>query len=179
LQPLVDLARGKGREYVIYSPDLGSVARSVQLANLLGVKVGVKPKMRLPTGESIIVTPDAEFVQKVILQHPDVKFIFDENELKGMHACIREDEVATGGTANQTAQNLIKKGVKEVDFCATHTVCTPSWKRKFFEAEPFSHVFVGDTIPRDYRKTTGGKITGISMSFEIAQQLIQVMANIK
>jgi len=170
----VERAHQEGREFYVYSPDLGSVTRALVLAKELGVKLAVTPKHRLPTGK-VEMIQDPDIIERLCQQHKTDLIIADD-QLSGATVVMCDDEVATGGTAKLTAQRLVNEiGAYEVLFYATHPVCTPGWKRVFVADNAFTHIFLGNTIPRGYEKATGGKITEVDLSQVIAQQLFKVM----
>ena len=96
--------------------------------------------------------------------------------VKNSDFAIREDETSTGSTANQTAVYLkCKMEAHHVFLCATHPVCTPCWKRKLLDGNPFENIFLGNTIPRPYQKRTGGEVTTVDMSLSIATRLFEIL----
>ena len=111
----------------------------------------------------------------------DIEIVFADEKLAGAEVCIREDEAATGGTANGSGHKLLRLGAYKVHFCVTHPVCTPGWKRKLFSNNPFDLVMFGNTIERHnrYKSTTGGIVTRIDLSKVIAHKLFEVMKSIK
>ncbi len=179
LMPLAEKAREEGREFYVHAPDIGSIPRAVTLAKILGAKVSANPKERLPNGETRIIEDPAEL--EAIQKQYDVEIVFADKNLVGAEVCIREDEVASAGTATKSGQKLLRLGAYKVHFCATHPVCTPGWKRQMFTSNPFELIMFGNTIERHnrYKYTTGGIVQRMDVSKVIAHQLFEVMKKIK
>jgi phosphoribosylpyrophosphate synthetase len=92
---------------------------------------------------------------------------------------MAEDEVDSGGTANNQARRLRKLGAAEVYMVFTHAVCTDPWRRKLFgEENPFSQVIVTDTIARGPKKKTGGKIHDVSIASTMASGTFKLLSDI-
>lgn len=176
---LAEKAKEEGREFYVHAPDIGSIPRAISLAEILKAKVSANPKERLPNGTTRIIEDPTELEE--IQKQYKVEIIFADEKLEDAEVCIREDEVATGGTANKAGHKLLRLGVHQVHFCATHPVCTPQWKRKLLDHNPFTRVMFGNTIERHnrYKFTTGGIVTRVDMSKVIAHQLFEVMKGIK
>jgi len=160
--------------FFVYSPDLGSVPRAVSLARELGVSVAFNSKDRNHQGETSF---DDNFdIDELNARYPDVEIVTAGENMRGARACMREDEVSTGGTANRTGGHLIETlGIEKLIFCATHAVCTPGWKRKFVDKSPFHTVYLGNTIDRGYNNSTGGRITTVDVSQVIAVRLTSIL----
>jgi len=174
LRLLVELAKEDGRKFYIYALDEGSIPRAIALAKLLNVPIAVNLKNRKHDGttERVINT---EIIKQLSKQY-GVELVEVNESLVGASFCIREDELSTGGSA-QDAGLFLRNKIKahELFFCVTHSVCAPGWKRKLIYVNPFDNIFVGDTIPRGYRNSTGGQMTSVSMAQGIAHQLIKVI----
>jgi ribose-phosphate pyrophosphokinase len=179
LLSLAEKANEEGREFYVHAPDVGSIPRAISLAEILGAKVSANPKERLPNGTTRIIEDPAELA--AIQKQYKIEIAFADEKLAGAEVCIREDEVATGGTANKAGHKLLELGVHQVHFCATHPVCTPQWKRKLLSNNPFKVMMFGNTIERHnrYKFTTGGIVTRMDMSKVIAHQLFEVIKGIK
>jgi len=163
--------------FIIYSPDKGSVARAVSLAKILGTKVIVSPKERLESGE-VKILQDESFVKEMQKIYPDVEILLcSKNNVRGKYMLIREDERSTGGTAKKNAKYLNSLGAEAVSFCATHPVPVNNWKREFFDGDCFDRIFFGNTIPRPYEHKTGGRVTSVDMAPPIALKLFEVLKN--
>ncbi len=177
LRVFVDVAKDAGREFLLYSPDGGRIEATAKLAKELGVGIIADLKGRAHDGK--VKTINIKNKLKKLSKKHGVKIMLPDKHVKGASIGIREDEKSTGGTANIVGRRLTKLGAYEVIFCATHPVCAPGWKRKLIDKCSFTAIFSGNTIPRNYEKSTGGKITTIHMSNVIAQRLLRVMHSIK
>ncbi|MCL1924775.1 MAG: ribose-phosphate pyrophosphokinase [Defluviitaleaceae bacterium] len=87
-------------EVIIASPDLGSVGRARNLAELLNVSISIVDKRRHKEDESEVLN--------II------------GDIKGKIAILTDDEIDTAGSITNAAQALIESGAKEVYACATH-----------------------------------------------------------
>jgi phosphoribosylpyrophosphate synthetase len=165
----------------IYSPDLGSIGRAVELARILNCPVLFNEKNRAINSDTTVIDPvsDEESVKLVsrLRKLYDFENInYGTSELvNGRIVVMTEDEVASGGTANGTAKRLMRLGVKSVFLLATHAVLTPGWRNKLFSDDPFGKVILTNTIPRGYEKRTGGKIYDISLGGPFASKLYQAL----
>ena len=178
LRPLVELARREGREFYVYSPDNGSIMRSIILAKELGVGVAAGSKERSAKGNIELVDNSDEIKAKLVRLSEEygIKIIADLGQLKGCDVCVREDEIESGDTSSKTGKFLKEKiQIHRMYFCVTHTVLTSGWRRKFLDDMLFDNVFVGNTIPRDYPKKTGGIFTTVDMSQVIGNKLFEVL----
>jgi ribose-phosphate pyrophosphokinase len=72
-------------------------------------------------------------------------------EVEGMKALIVDDEVDTAGTLANGVNMLLKRGAKEVYFCATHPILSgPATER--IAASPVKEVVVTDSLPVPEKK---------------------------
>lgn len=172
-----------GLPAVIYSPDRGSLERTVALAKSLGLSVIFHPKKRLATGQIDIdgaISPDTlEYIDQLIrLQKIDIKWEDCASSINGAIVIIRDDELDTGRTAASNARYCLSLGAKHVIFVVTHTCCSPGWREEVADPDtsPFRLILAGDTIYRPYRNTTGGLIRTIDMSKVIGQALANLLA---
>jgi len=88
---------------IVVSPDAGSAKLAESYARKLGFPLAIMDKRRL--GDTDRVT-----VLNIV------------GDVKGKRAIVFDDEIATGGSLIETAQTLIKHGVKEICACAVHGV---------------------------------------------------------
>ncbi|MCK4554361.1 ribose-phosphate pyrophosphokinase [Candidatus Parcubacteria bacterium] len=177
LKVLVDMAYKHNRKFFIYSPDAGSIGRAVPLAKKLGVTVAINFKERAHTGKVKKGKDPTEAELKKLKEKYEIEIIVANEKLKGADVAMREDEITTGNTA-RTAGLYLKNelGVNELTFIATHPVCVSGWRRRFIDNTPFNHIYFGNTIPKDYRKSTGGKATRVDMSQVIGSQLYEIIS---
>jgi phosphoribosylpyrophosphate synthetase len=166
-----------------YAPDWGSIPRAVKLAKILNCPVVFSLKDRKLSTETSSLEVEAHEIEKIIKYFKD-KFNFDNIHfitpelIKDSIIVMVEDEVSTGGTANNTAQVIVSMGSRLFILLATHPVLTSGWKNKLFQKNPFAKVVMADSIPRGYAKSTGGKITDITLSELLASKLFQILKNI-
>lgn len=164
---------------ILYSPDGGSIPRAIELARLINGTVLFSLKERGLNNEIEIKEAEKEEISSIIENYQEKGFsdlnYANAESISGKSIVMIEDEVSTGGTANETAQNLKKYGATGIIFLATHPVLVSGWRRKLFDNNPFDKVIMGDTIPRDYEKSTGGLIHDVSMAEPLAQALYKAL----
>lgn len=161
--------------FVVDCPDEGSVHRAVSFARITGLPIyfGLKDRrndrnIHLTTNGDKI----AEYLEMFSQQYPDIKFV---TEVTNKIHCMYEDEVASGGTAMGRAKTLLRFGAAGVLLLATHGVLTPGWRRKLIDPKVFLKIFLGNTIPRPYRKSTGGVIIDVNVAKPLAEQVKNAM----
>ncbi len=71
----------------------------------------------------------------------------------------------------------MKSGAVAVYAALTHPVCSDGWKRKVFYRNPFTKIIMGNTIPRDTEKRTGGRVHDVSLTGPMASKIVQVLQN--
>lgn len=175
LRAYVDTAHEKGKEFLVYAPDKGSVLRAIELGRELKCRVIINLKKRQHDGEATIEQDDAQMLATLSEQH-NYPLEFATSEIvQGNYVCIRDDELSTGGTACTTGRRLKNLGAAWLCCCMTHAICAPGWKRKFFDSNPFDIIFFGNTVPRGYEKSTGGFITDIHASQVIGNKVWGVL----
>ncbi len=160
----------------IYSPDAGSVPRAIKLAKLLGCPVLFNLKNRGPNHSVTMVAAEEaeikaktkEFQEKY--NFSDISYAYADS-IKGMIIFIVEDEVSTGETANTAGQLIRKCEPLYLSILFSHGVLTPGWREKLFYKEPFDKVGMTDSIFRDNKKRTGGKIHDVFIDSVIAETI--------
>ncbi|PWB38662.1 MAG: hypothetical protein C3F02_03040 [Parcubacteria group bacterium] len=178
LSPLVETAHEQGRKFYVYAPDEGALVRAVDLAKTLKVKLVATLKRRDYKGD-LVIYKDLVRLQELSRQHSFPIAWADKRRIKGHDVCVRDDELATGSTAHKTGWYARKHlGANKVFFCASSAVCAPGWRRKFLRNTPFDHAFLGNCIPRDYPRSTGGHATTVHVSRPLGNQLFKIMAGI-
>lgn len=166
----------------VYSPDLGSVKRAVKMAKLLKCPVLFNLKNRLIYNETSIINADEAELKK-LMEELRIKYDYAEihyatsERIAGKIIIMVEDEVASGGTANNTGQLVKSKGAKSIFFFATHSVFTWGWKNKFLQENPFTKIIMADSIHRDYENRTGGLIVDVSLASPIASTLFKLLVS--
>ena len=175
----VEIAREEGRPVYIYSPDYGSIGRAVVLATILNVPVALNLKGRNHFGETSIVE-DEKLFEKIKKTYPDVEIVLaDAENMKDATVAMREDELSTGKTARMAGEGLREFKVRELYACFTHPVCAPGWKRNIIDKNPFDRILIGNSIPRDYPKSSGGHMTTVPMSNVMAQAVYRVIRKLE
>ena len=137
-------------DYVVVSPDFGSVGRCSILAEALGVKLVIVEKRRDDTGKPRVVN-----------------LIGD---VKGKRVILLDDVISSGSTLIEVANKLKAEGAGDIYACITH----PMFSEKAVDAivdSPISEVIVLDTIEVPMEKRHP-KIKRLSVA-ELFAQAIQ------
>jgi ribose-phosphate pyrophosphokinase len=114
-------------EFVVLSPDEGSIKKSLLYQQKLGGSLSVVDKRRA----SATVTK-----QEHLIGEP----------LEGKVAIIFDDMITTGGTVSGAAHVAKRFGARKVYACATHAVlCGPAIEN--LRSAPIEEIIVTDTIP--------------------------------
>lgn len=115
-----------GTEFMMVSPDAGSVKRTEKYANHLGVEMAIihKHRNRTNIAEAITVIGD----------------------VKGKHCLMTDDMIDTAGTVCSAADLLKKRGAAKVSVFATHGLfCGPAFDR--IKSSGIDMLAVTDTLP--------------------------------
>ena len=113
-------------DFVVVSPDLGSVTRARTFASRLDVPIAIIDKRR--------PKPNVSEVMNII------------GEIKDKRVILIDDMIDTAGTITNGATALKERGAKEVYACCTHAVLSgPAIER--IQNCPISELLVLDTIP--------------------------------
>ena len=167
----------------VYSPDLGSINRAVKLARVLNCHILFNEKKRGINRETSIVESKSDEIASLTKKlrekydFPEINYATPE-EINGKIVIITEDEVASGGTANDTGKRLVSFEAKMLFLLATHPVLTLGWKGRLFSKNPFDYVIMADSIERDIKKRTGGKIIDISLDSLFAAETYRLLNKI-
>lgn len=120
------------KEYVIVSPDIGSIGRAKEFAKELGnLGVAVINKFRPRPNECVVSN------------------IF--GNVKNKDAIIIDDMIDTAGTLCKAADFLLKEGAKSVIACATHGIFSGNAFDNL-ENSKFESIYILDTIPMNLEK---------------------------
>ena len=112
-------------DFVVVSPDVGSVARARKVATKLNVPMAIIDKRR----------PKAN----------QVEIMNVIGDVKGKTCLLVDDLIDTAGTICQGAEALYKTGAKEIYACCTHAVLSgPAMER--IEKSPIKKLVILDTI---------------------------------
>ncbi|MCL2202789.1 MAG: ribose-phosphate pyrophosphokinase [Defluviitaleaceae bacterium] len=120
-------AFGDLHDIVVVSPDLGSVARCNNFAELLDVPLAIVDKRRNPN------ISDKSSVANFI------------GDVKGKIAILLDDVITTGGSLCNAAEAVMENGAKAVYACVTHPVLSEDSVEKI-AAAPLKRLVVLDTI---------------------------------
>jgi ribose-phosphate pyrophosphokinase len=115
------------RDFVVLSPDEGSIKRALVFQKKLGGAIAIVDKRRSSATE----TKQANLIGA---------------SLEGKTAVIFDDMIATGGSVVGAAHVARKNGVRELYACATHAVlCGPAIDR--LREAPIKEIVLTDSIP--------------------------------
>ena len=112
-------------DFMVISPDLGSVKRSSSFAVSLGVPMAIVNKHRTEDNKNEVI-----------------HFIGD---VKGKTTILVDDQIASGTSICNAAFAAVENGAKEVYACITHPVLCGNATKKL-NASPIKELFVLDTI---------------------------------
>lgn len=150
---LASFLRGRiGRdneEYVVVSPDLGSVTRARNFASRLGCPLAIIDKRR---------------------QRANVCEVMNIiGDVKGKKVILVDDMIDTAGTLCANVRELKALGAGDIYVCATHGIFSGQAIQRLNDA-PIVECLVTDAIPVE----EGGKIKTISVAGEFAETISAV-----
>ncbi|MCK9268010.1 MAG: ribose-phosphate pyrophosphokinase [Alkaliphilus sp.] len=141
---------------VVVSPDLGSVTRARNFANLLDTSIAIIDKRRPHTNEAEVMN--------II------------GDIKDKNVILIDDIVDTAGTMVQGANALKELGARDVYACCTHPVLSgPAIKR--IQNSVIKELVVTDTIPLSKGKMIS-KIKVMSVAPIFAEAIRRIYKNI-
>ena len=139
-------------DFVVVSPDVGSVSRARTFANKVHMGLAIVDKRR----------PKANVceVMNVI------------GDVKGKTCILYDDMVDTAGSLCNAAQALVDNGAKAVYACATHGVLSgPALDR--IEASPIQELVLLNTIPLE-KNTPSNKIVQLNVAPIFARAIAHI-----
>lgn len=143
-------------EWVVVSPDVGSVGRARNFASRVDASLAIVDKRR-PKANAIEI-------MNVI------------GDVKGKTCLMVDDMIDTAGTICQGAEALVKNGAKEVYACCTHGVFSgPAMER--ITNSPIKELIVLDTIDMPESVKNNPKIKVISSAKAIAKAITAVYSD--
>jgi len=143
-------------DFVVVSPDLGSVTRARNYASRLNVPIAIVDKRR--------PKPNVSEVMNII------------GEIKGKKVILVDDMIDTAGTIVNGAKALKERGAVEVYACCTHAVLSgPAIDR--IEESPIKELVVLDTIPLAKEKQLD-KIKVLSVAPAFAEAIKRIDGDI-
>ena len=114
-----------GDDFIVVSPDIGSVTRSRKVAERLGCPMAIIDKRR----------PRANVMEVMNII----------GNVEGKRCLLVDDMIDTAGTIVQGAEALVSAGAKEIKACCTHAVLSgPAIER--LEKSPIDELVMLDTI---------------------------------
>jgi ribose-phosphate pyrophosphokinase len=116
---------GAMKDFVVVSPDLGSVSRASAFAAMMDVHLAICDKRR-PKDD---MTEVAHFI----------------GEVEGKNAILLDDELSSGGSLINAANTVLERGAKAVYACVTHPKLAGSAARRIAESR-LTELVVLDTI---------------------------------
>ncbi len=138
--------------FVIMSPDLGSVNRAREFAERVYAPLAIVDKRR--------PKPNSSEIMNII------------GDIEGKHVLIVDDLIDTAGTLVNAAVAVMERGAKSVSACATHAVLSgPAISR--IESSPLEEVVVLDTIQISEEKNIS-KLRVLSCAPAIAEALARI-----
>ncbi len=141
---------------VVVSPDIGSVTRARNFANILDAPIAIIDKRR--------PNPNESEVMNVI------------GDIKGKNVILIDDMIDTAGTIVQGAKALKGLGANDVYACCTHAVLSgPAIER--IQSSVIKELVVTDTIPlEDYKAIDKIKVRSVAEVF--AESIRRIYKNI-
>ncbi|MBE7027930.1 MAG: ribose-phosphate pyrophosphokinase [Ruminococcaceae bacterium] len=143
-------------DFVVVSPDLGSVTRARNYASRLNVPIAIVDKRR--------PKPNVSEVMNII------------GEIKDKKVILVDDMIDTAGTIVNGAKALKERGALEVYACCTHAVLSgPAIER--IENSPIKELVVLDTVPLSNDKKLD-KIKVLSVAPAFAEAIKRIDGDI-
>lgn len=150
LQRGVDLS-----QWVVATPDVGSVKLCRAYAQELGVDLIVVDKRRISAQE--------------------VETTAVTGCVDGRYVLLADDVLSTGSTLSSAAKACHERGAKGVVVAVSHGLFVgPALER--IETSPIEALYVGNTVPGNSHISTCGKIIPVSMAKAFARAILQICA---
>lgn len=172
---------GENKKIRIFAPDLGSIPRAIALAKCIsGAEVIYCLQVRSNGWEKKIQPADEKKISEIKDRFQFEHLYHIEDDLvRDAIIIIVEDEVSTGGTANDRAHDIVRCNPAAVYLMFTHAVCSPGWKGKLLKGNVFDKIFASDSIERDELKRTGGRICDVTTGRLFAEEVFFVLSTLK
>ena len=146
----------KNDDWVVVSPDVGSVGRARNFAASINCPLAIVDKRR----------PKANAIEVMNIV----------GDVSGKTCLMVDDMIDTAGTICQGAEALIKNGAKEVYACCTHGVLSgPALERLM--ASPIKEVAVLDTIDLADKLGACPKLTVLSVAKLFASAITKIYSD--
>ena len=146
---------GRGNEdFMVVSPDVGSVARARSFAQKLDMPLAIVDKRRQKANSSEVMN--------II------------GDVSGKNVILLDDMVDTAGSLCHAAEALVEVGgAREIYACASHGVLSgPALER--IEASPIKELILLDTVPYPAGKPMLGKIRYLSVAPLFAEAIERI-----
>ncbi|HOK08913.1 MAG TPA: ribose-phosphate pyrophosphokinase [Candidatus Hydrogenedens sp.] len=137
-------------DFVVVSPDMGSVARAREFASRLGLPLAIVDKRRPKENQSEVMN--------II------------GDVEGYHAILFDDMVDTAGTLVKAAYALKAHGALSVRACATHPVLSGK-AIKSIQESPIEEIFVCNSIELKPEAIDTGKFKVLTLAPLIAKAI--------
>jgi len=147
---------GKEKDYVVVSPDTGSVPRARGLAKRLNAGLAIVDKRR--------PKPNVSEVVNII------------GEVKDKDLIIFDDIIDTAGTIVNAAVRLLEEGAKSIQVCCTHGILSRNATEKL-EHSAIEKVILTDTIPLPKTAEESGKYTVLSVNKLLGEAIKRIHNN--
>lgn len=146
----------KNDDWVVVSPDVGSVARARNFASTINCPLAIVDKRR----------PKANAIEVMNIV----------GDVQGKTCLMVDDMIDTAGTICQGADALMANGAKEVYACCTHGVLSgPALER--LEASPIKEITVLDTIDMTEKIKNFPKIKVLSVAKLFAAAITRIYSD--
>ncbi len=142
--------RKYNENYVVVSPDMGSVARAREFASRLGLPLAIVDKRRPKENQSEVMN--------II------------GDVEGCHAILFDDMVDTAGTLVKAASALKACGALSVCACATHPVLSGQAVKSINDS-PIEEIFVCNSIELKDEARESGKFKVLTLAPLIAKAI--------
>ncbi len=146
------LMEKKIKNLVVVSPDAGGAARAREFAKLLNTSMALIDKRRPNQNEAQIMN--------II------------GDVEGKNVVLVDDMIDTAGTITLGAEELKRKGAKDIYVCATHGVLSPPAIERLSNA-PIKEIIISDSIRLDDHKKLDSLHT-ISLAPLLAETMMRV-----
>jgi len=150
---LEEMGMIQDENFLVVSPDMGSVKRAREFADRLGAPMAIVDKRR--------PKDNVAEVMNII------------GDVKGMHCMMLDDMIDTAGTLCKAAAALKERGALSVRACATHPVFSGKAIENIANSE-LEEVIVCDSIPLSEAAQGVEKITQLSLASLIAEAIRRV-----
>ena len=151
---LAEHFRSKGLDkLMVFSPDAGGVPRARELAEQLGVSLGILDKRRPEPGVSEVIN--------II------------GRAAGRQIILIDDMIDTGGTISGGARALLEAGAEAVYACCTHPVLSGAGPENLLRS-CIAETVVTDTIPLPEALRGNPRFTALSVAPLMGEAIVRI-----